>query len=107
MIRRMIYSFTVIVFPNLSFLQFFVIMYSNLGYISYLLLTKPFMDPQQMDLEVLNEISIQIFTYFYMFFKQSLAPNSTIGWAYIIAYLLTFLINVNAILNNMIYKTIP
>ena len=107
MIRRMIYSFTVIVFPNLSFLQFFVIMYSNLGYISYVLLTKPFMDPQQMDLEVLNEISIQIFTYFYMFFKQSLAPNSTIGWAYIIAYLLTFLINVNAILNNMIYKTIP
>ena len=42
-----------------------------------------------------------------MFFKQSLAPNSTMGWIYILLYFINFSVNFKEILGQLMFKTIP
>lgn len=58
-------------------------------------------------MEVFNEVFIQLFTYHYMFFKQSSEPNFTIGYSYIFFYLFNFVVNLKAVLFNLFMKVIP
>jgi hypothetical protein len=107
MLRRLITAFALIFLKDFSFMQFLIILNTNLAYTSYVVHVKPFKEKWQNEMEIINEIFVQIFTYINMFFKQSIEPNSQIGWVYIFFYFLSFIVNFKQLIENMLFKSLP
>ena len=58
-------------------------------------------------MEIFNEFSFHIQTFHYMFFEQCQSPNYAIGISYITFYFINYLVNLNVLLNQILYSSLP
>lgn len=106
-LRKMIIVIIISCFENRAYYQLQMLSKMSLFMICYVASSRPFIDPRQNQIELMNEATIMILTYIYMFFSQSYEANLTMGTLFIAVFMSNIVINILFVFSDIIFNSIP